>query len=193
MDQNSFKKYWLYNPGHVYLLMKFSFWRSRLRIKFSWIYIVIQLLNYVEVHMKFYWTVNVNNTSCLPKHKPTIVILYNKCMLCISCHFGALKPLTFLMDHAKLLDILTLLPISHALSVCSVLCNVTSGKPCDIELYQHLSIGACASQKMFIYRLCLKSFSKCFWISPLIIMFMLAHNKVLGVLRSEMFWRTRVF
>ena len=64
---------------------------------------IIQLLTYVEC----YWTVNViltdaerrsiwlsllfNNTPCLPKHKTTIVLLYNKCMLCISCHFRPLN------------------------------------------------------------------------------------------------------
>ena len=63
----------------------------------------IQLLTYVEVDMDCHWTVNViltdaerrsiwlsllfNNTPCLPKHKSTSVLLYNKCMLCISCHF----------------------------------------------------------------------------------------------------------
>ena len=34
-------------------------------------------------------------------------------MLCIPCHFIPLKPLTLRMDHAKLLDILTSLPINH--------------------------------------------------------------------------------
>ena len=28
-----------------------------------------------------------NNTPSLPKHKSTIVLLYNKCMLCVSSHF----------------------------------------------------------------------------------------------------------
>ena len=36
-------------------------------------------------------------------------------MLCISCHFILLKPLTLRMDSAKLLDVLTSLPISHAI------------------------------------------------------------------------------
>ena len=36
-------------------------------------------------------------------------------MLCISCHFIPLKPLTLQMDHAKLLDVLTSLPVSHAI------------------------------------------------------------------------------
>ena len=36
-------------------------------------------------------------------------------MLCISCHFILLKPLTLQMDHGKLLDVLTSLPLSHAI------------------------------------------------------------------------------
>ena len=56
-----------------------------------------------------------NNTPCLLKHKSTIVLFYDKCVLCISCHFGPLKPLTLRMDHAKLHDVLTSLPISHAI------------------------------------------------------------------------------
>ena len=67
-----------------------------------------------------------NNTPCLPKHKSTIVLLYNKCMLCISCHFGSFKPLTLRMDHAKLLDVLTSLPVSHSILPCAV-CFATSG------------------------------------------------------------------
>ena len=56
-----------------------------------------------------------NNTPCLPKHKSTIVLLYDKCMLCISCHFGPLKALRLWKDHAKLLDVLMSLPVSHAI------------------------------------------------------------------------------
>ena len=36
-------------------------------------------------------------------------------MLSIFCHYGTLKPLTLPMDHAKLLDVLTSLPVSHAI------------------------------------------------------------------------------
>ena len=43
------------------------------------------------------------------------VLLYNKCMLCISCYFRPLKPFTLRMDHAKLLDVLSSLPVSHAI------------------------------------------------------------------------------
>ena len=36
-------------------------------------------------------------------------------MVRISCHFIPLKPLMLPMDHAKLLDALTSLPVSHAI------------------------------------------------------------------------------
>ena len=97
--------------------------------------------------MEYYWTVNViltdaerrsiwlsllfNSTPCLPKHESTIFLLYNKCMLCISCLFRPLKPLTLRMDHAKLLDVLTSLPVSHA-----ILCNYWLRRHwiwCDID------------------------------------------------------------
>ena len=103
--------------------------------------ITIQLLTYVEVDMECYWTVNViltdaerrpiwlsllfNNTPCLPPHKLTIVLLYNKCMLCISCHFRPLKPLTLRMDHAKLLDVQTSLSVNLAILPRAV-CFATS-------------------------------------------------------------------
>ena len=102
---------------------------------------IIQLLTNVEVDMECYWTVNViltdaeqrsiwlsllfNNTPCLPKHKSIIVLLYNKCMLCISCHFILLKPLTLWVDSAKLLEVLTSLPVSHAILPRAV-CFATS-------------------------------------------------------------------
>ena len=75
-------------------------------LKIKTYYIIIQLLTHVEVDMECYWTVNViltdaersiwlsllfNNTPCLPKHKSTVVLLYYKCMLCMSCHFRPLK------------------------------------------------------------------------------------------------------
>ena len=46
-------------------------------------------------------------------------------MLCISCHFRPLKPLTLRMDYAKLLDLLTSLTVSHAISPRAV-CFATS-------------------------------------------------------------------
>ena len=38
-------------------------------------------------------------------------------MMCISCHFRPLKPLTLRMGHAKLLEVLTSLPVSHSESI----------------------------------------------------------------------------
>ena len=46
-------------------------------------------------------------------------------MLCISCHFIPFKPLTLWMDHAILLDVLTSLPLSHAILPRAV-CFATS-------------------------------------------------------------------
>ena len=95
-------------------------------------------LTYVEVDMECYWTVKViltnaqrssiwlsllfKNTTCLPKHKSAIVLLYSKYILCISCHF---RQLTLRMDRVKLLYFLTSLPVSHAILPCAV-CFATS-------------------------------------------------------------------
>ena len=46
-------------------------------------------------------------------------------MLHISRHFIPLKPLTFRMDHVKLFDVLTSLPVSHAI-LPRVVCFATS-------------------------------------------------------------------
>ena len=46
-------------------------------------------------------------------------------MFCSSCHFLPLKPLTLRVDHEKLLDVLTSLPISHAILPHAV-CFATS-------------------------------------------------------------------
>ena len=46
-------------------------------------------------------------------------------MLCISCHFRPLKPLALRMAHAKILDVLTPLPVSHAILPRAV-CFATS-------------------------------------------------------------------
>ena len=69
----------------------------------SFVYIHVQLLTYVEVDMECYWTVNVILTDAevssitLHAYRIAIVLLYNTCtcMLCISCHFGPLKQLTY--------------------------------------------------------------------------------------------------
>ena len=46
-------------------------------------------------------------------------------MLCNSCHFIPLKPLTLRIDNAKLLDVLTSLPVSHAIlpRACVLQCH----------------------------------------------------------------------
>ena len=46
-------------------------------------------------------------------------------MLCISCLFIQLKSLTLLLDYVKLLDVLTSLPVSHAI-LPRVVCFATS-------------------------------------------------------------------
>ena len=132
---------------------------------------IIQLLTYVEVDMECYWTVSViltdaerrsiwfsllfNNIPCLPKHKSTIVLLYNKLILCISCHFRPLKPLTLRMDHAKLLDVLTSLPVSQSILPRAV-CFATS-RPANHAICSFIDSSGYASGpiriKMFIYRL----------------------------------------
>ena len=66
-----------------------------------------------------------NSTLCLQKHRSTIVLIYNKFILYIYCHFGPLKLLTLRMDHAKLLDVMMSLPISNTL-LPHVVCFATS-------------------------------------------------------------------
>ena len=127
---------------------------AKQRHAFNWFIIMtlllfnIQLLTYVEVDMECYWTVNViltdaerrsiwlsllfNNTPCLPKHKSTIVLLYNKCMLCISCHFWP-KNVHVTDGSCKITwrsDVTSRKPVN--ITSCRVLCNVTSGKPCNM-------------------------------------------------------------
>ena len=55
-------------------------------------------------------------------------------MLCNSSHFIPLKPLTFRMDHAKLLDVLTSLPVSTAIlpqSVCFAMSRPANNAICS--------------------------------------------------------------
>ena len=73
----------------------------------------------------------------LPKHKSTIVLLYNKCKLCISCHFGPLKLLTLQMDHAKLLDVLTSLPVSHVILPRAV--GIATSRPVNHATCSYIS------------------------------------------------------
>ena len=85
-----------------------------------------------------------NNTPCLPKHQSTIVLLYNKFMLYISCHFGHFKPLTLQMDQAKLLDVLTSPPVSHAILAHAV-CFATS-RPANHATCSYMSGSGLASE-----------------------------------------------
>ena len=55
-------------------------------------------------------------------------------MLCISCHFKPLKPLTLRKDHAKLLDLLTSLTVSHALlprALCFAMSRLANHATCS--------------------------------------------------------------
>ena len=55
-------------------------------------------------------------------------------MLCISCHFILLQPLTLRMDHVKLLDVLTSLPVSQAIlprAVCFATSRPTNHAICS--------------------------------------------------------------
>ena len=120
----------------------------------------------VKVDMECFWTVNViltdvegrsiwlsllfNNTPCLLKHKLTIVLWYNKCMLCSSCHFGPLKPLMLLMDHAKLHDVLTSLPVSHAILPCAV-CFATTRRQTMRHVVISVAVNRHLSQSEDVY------------------------------------------
>ena len=71
-------------------------------------------------------------------------------MLCISCHFITLKPLTLWIDHAKLLDILTSLPVSHAILPRGV-CFATS-RPANHAICSFTDSSGYASRPI---RICL--------------------------------------
>ena len=71
-------------------------------------------------------------------------------MLCISCHFRPLKPLTLRMDHAKLLDVLTSLPVSHAILPRAV-CFATS-HPANHVICSFIDLSGYASRPI---RICL--------------------------------------
>ena len=64
-------------------------------------------------------------------------------MLCIFCHFIPLKPLTLQMDHAKLLDVLTSLPVSHAILPRAV-CFATS-RPANYAICSYIESGVYGS------------------------------------------------
>ena len=70
-------------------------------------------------------------------------------MLCSSCHFIPLKLLALLMDHAKLLDVLTSLPVSLAIlprTVCFATSRLANHAICsfiDSSGYASGPIGRC--------------------------------------------------
>ena len=64
-------------------------------------------------------------------------------MLCISCHFLPLKPLTLWMDHSKLREVLTSLPVNHALLSCAV-CFATS-RPANHAVCSYIDSSGYAS------------------------------------------------
>ena len=143
----SFQPFWTIKTIDVTVWLHKSTWHSDVT---SWKTCnIIQLLTYVEVDMESYWTVNViltdaerrsiwlsllfNNTPCLPKHKSTIVLLYNKFILCISCHFRPLKCWRYKAGSCEVTwrsDVTSRKPVN--ITSCCVLCNVTSGKPCNM-------------------------------------------------------------
>ena len=65
-------------------------------------------------------------------------------MLCISCHFIPLKPLTLRMANAKLLDVLTSLPVSHAIlprAVCFATSRPANHAICSFIDYSGMHLG----------------------------------------------------
>ena len=64
-------------------------------------------------------------------------------MLCIFCHFRPLKALTIRMDHAKLLDVLMSLPVSHAILPRAV-CFATS-RPVNYAICSYMDLSGYAS------------------------------------------------
>ena len=70
-------------------------------------------------------------------------------MLCISCHFIPLRPLTLGMDHAKLLDVLMSLPVSHAILPRTV-CFATS-RPANHAICIYIDSSAYAFWPIRIY------------------------------------------
>ena len=64
-------------------------------------------------------------------------------MLCISCHFIPLKPLTLRMDHAKLLDVLTSPSVSHAILPRAVW--FATSRPADHAICSYIDLSGYAS------------------------------------------------
>ena len=66
-------------------------------------------------------------------------------MLCISCHFISLKPLTLRMDRAKLPDVLTSLPVSHAILPCAVCFATSRSRPAFHAICSYIESSGYAS------------------------------------------------
>ena len=64
-------------------------------------------------------------------------------MFCISCHFIPFKPLTLRMDSAKLLDVLTTLPVSDAIIPRVV--RFTSSRPANHAICSFIDSSGYAS------------------------------------------------
>ena len=80
-------------------------------------------------------------------------------MLCISCHFIPVQPLTLQIDSAKLLDILTSLPVSHAI-LPRDMCFATS-RPANHVICSYIDSSGYASGP----------FRRCLFIDYIIISF----------------------
>ena len=70
-------------------------------------------------------------------------------MLCISCHFIPLKPLTLRMGHSKLLDILTSLSVSHAILACAV--RFATSRPTNHAICSYIDYSEYASGPIRIH------------------------------------------
>ena len=60
-----------------------------------------------------------------------------------SCHFRTLKPLTLRMDHAILLDVLTSLPVSHAILPHAV--SFATSRPANYAICSYIDSSGYAS------------------------------------------------
>ena len=69
-------------------------------------------------------------------------------LLCIFCHFIPLKLLTLRIGHAKLLDVLTSLPASHAI-LSRAVCFATS-RPANHAICSHIDSSGYASGPIII-------------------------------------------
>ena len=64
------------------------------------------------------------------------------------CHFRPLKPLMLWMDQAKLLDVLTSLPVSHAILPCAV--SFATSHPANHVICSFINLSGNASRPIRI-------------------------------------------